>query len=177
MEVSRRFLCIHLTLQVNGSDTTAPLIMSVCLLLRWKILLKATHQWGALCEGGNTGRNGRGALLISRLLRFSYVKLSWMCLGSEIDVSKSLGMDEKGGIQGAEFDIATGWLPYTGIHWPCLSWSSAPLFLVELWGFFTEKKWGKKCSFFYTEIWNYLCEVGDVKRCGKLGILYHVLVN
>lgn len=60
---------------------------NVCVLvIDMKDPLKATHQWGALCEGGNTGRNGRGALLISRLLRFSYVKLSWMCLGSEIDV-------------------------------------------------------------------------------------------
>lgn len=86
MEVSRRFLCIHLALQVNGSDTTLSLDNVCVLVINMKDPLKATHQWGALCEGGNTGRNGRGALLISRLLRFSYVKLSWMCLGSEIDV-------------------------------------------------------------------------------------------
>lgn len=53
---------------------------------RYSCHLKATHQWMIVCGGGNTLRNGRGALLISCLLRLSCAKLNWMCLGCKIQV-------------------------------------------------------------------------------------------
>lgn len=132
MEVSRRFLCIHLTLQVNGPANNWSLDF-VCLpAKKMKDPLGSCDCLKSLCvvvcREGNTEGNGRGTLLISCLFKLSFVEWSWMCLGYIIDVlARALAWVGGEGFKVQRETQGAGDCPYTDLHWSCLSWSSAPL--------------------------------------------------
>lgn len=121
MQLIRRCLCIHLSLQGNGPGNNWSL-GRVCLPVR-----KMKDPLGscgclkslcvAVCGGGNTGGNGRGVLLISCLLKLSYVKWSWMRLGCKIDVlARALAWVGGEGFKVQRETQEEGDCPYTDLH-------------------------------------------------------------